>query len=145
MKLSKMVISTSAALAVVGAVGFAYAQTNPENINVKGPSNLTQTQSDAALPCQPGPFNPHLPKDTRGTASRNGTTGSNTTADCATVSVAPVRVSAPTPVVAQSDAVMPNQPAPVTPAPTAYTPAPQTTMAMDNTMTTEREPQADRN
>jgi hypothetical protein len=108
---SKLLVSTAAAIAVASAVGLAYAQSNKENINLKYPNNLTQTQSDAALPCQPGPFNPHLPKDSTSRALVSGTT-----ADCATVTVAPVAVETTiiTPVVAQSDAVLPSQPAPFT-------------------------------
>jgi hypothetical protein len=102
MKLSKMFISTTAALTVAGAVGFAYAQSNAESINVKGPNNLTQTQSDAALPCQPTPFNPHLPTDKKTRAS-----GNSGTVDCPTVTSTDTRI--------QNDASVMREPAPLNP------------------------------
>jgi hypothetical protein len=136
---SKLLVSTAAAIAVAGAVSFAYAQSNKESINVKYPNNLTQTQSDAALPCQPNPYNPHLPKDSKSRALVSGTT-----ADCATVTVAPVAVETTviTPVVAQTDAALPSQPVPFTPSVQPVVDAPVANTSM---ISTELEPRADRN
>lgn len=143
MNLSKTLISSAVAVSVAGAVGFAYAQTNQQNINVKPNNNLTQTQSDAALPCQPTPFNPHLPKDAGKRASNS--------VDCATpVTTTAVSVQTETryaaPVVVQAEA----QPAPFTgdtivrstvePSPAYVAPADDT-----RTMSSERMPRADRN
>jgi hypothetical protein len=134
---SKIFVSTAAAIAVAGAVGFAYAQSTPENINQKYPSNLTQTQSDAALPCQPGPFNPHLAKDSKKSALKSATS-----TDCATVTATPVVVETTisAPVVVQTDAALPNQPTPFTPT------AQPTPVARDtSTISSELEPRVDRN
>jgi hypothetical protein len=140
----KTLVSTAVAISVAGAMGFAYAQSNAENINVKGPNNLTQTQSDAALPCQPGPFNPHLPKDSKSTRS----TTNNNSADCSTVTRTQVQVIAPAaaPVVVQSDTALPNQPAPFSPS-VQVAPQPVASSFQNDAtvMTTERDAQADRN
>ncbi len=148
MNISKTLISTAVAISVAGAVGFAYAQTNQQNINVKPKNNLTQIQSDAALPCQPTPFNPHLPKDTNRSASN---TTSNST-DCVTPVTTTVQTETryAAPVVVQTEATLPNQPAPfsgdtsvrttVEPSPAYVAPANDT-----NNMSSERMPRADRN
>ena len=151
MNVSKSLISTAVAVSIAGAVGFAYAQSNQNNINVKPNSNLTQTQSDAALPCQPTPFNPHLPAD----AGNRGNTTSNNSTDCATpvaTTMVPARTEyrAPTPVVVQTDATMPNQPAPFsgnTSVRTTSEPTPVYTAPMNDTstMSSERMPREDRN
>ena len=143
MNAPKKLISTAAAIAVAGAVGFAFAQVTPitpQNINVKPNNNLTQTQNDAALPCQPGPFNPHLPRDAK---SRADSTVNGTTPDCATP-VVYKEVRTATPVIVQTEAPVVYQPAPVTtvvtqPAP-VYVAAAETTPAFE-----ERMPRADRN
>jgi hypothetical protein len=108
MNVSKTLISTAVAMSVAGVVGFAFAQSNPENINIRYPNNLTQTQSDAALPCQPGPFNPHLPADQRSRA----TSISDTSSNCETVITKVVQVQAPAPVIVQMEAAPSFQPAP---------------------------------
>ena len=151
MNVSKSLISTVVAVSIAGAVGLAYAQSNQNNINVKPNSNLTQTQSDAALPCQPTPFNPHLPAD----AGSRGNTTSNNSTDCATpvaTTMVPVRTEyqAPMPVVVQTDATMPNQPAPFsgnTSVRTTSEPTPVYTAPMNDTstMSSERMPREDRN
>ncbi len=108
MNISKTIISTAVALSVTGAIGFAFAQTNQQNINVKPQNNLTQIQSDGALPCQPTPFNPHLPRD----GKRTSNTTSNTI-DCATPVTRAVtvqtetRYAAPV-VVVQTEATQPT-------------------------------------
>ena len=151
MNVSKSLISAAVAISVAGAVGFAHAQTNQQNINVKPKNNLTQTQSDAALPCQPTPFNPHLPVD----AGKRGNTTSNNSTDCATpvaTTGVPVRTEyrTVTPVVVQTDATMPNQPAPFsgnTVVRTTAEPTPVYTAPMNDTstMSSERMPREDRN
>ncbi len=130
MKLSKVLISTAVAASVAGAFGLSYAQ----NINYKYSNNTTQTQSDAALPCQPGPFNPHLP----------GKDGANINMNCSTFTT--------TQVIVQAEAVVPEQPAPfvqpvqvaeprVAEAPVVYNTPSNDVVAMSE----EREPRADRN
>ena len=146
MNISKTLMSSAVAISIAGAVGFSYAQSNQQNINVKPKSNLTQTQSDAALPCQPGPFNPHLPKDSK---ARSDYTVNGTTADCATVSNTRVVVREATPVIIQTEAPATYQPAPVVSNTTVITrsePAPVYVAANDtSTMSNERMPRADRN
>lgn len=146
MNVSKVLISSAAVASVVGALGLSYAQ----NINYKAPTNTTQTQNDAALPCQPGPFNPHLPVDPK---ARSGGLTPNA-ADCATpvvnTRVAPVQVEAPMPapvVQVQSDAVLPTQTAPVQIAQPSTTYQASTYTASNDvrTMSDERAPRADRN
>ena len=143
MNAPKKLISTAAAIAVAGAVGFAFAQVTPitpQNINVKPNNNLTQTQNDAALPCQPGPFNPHLPRDAK---SRADYTVNGTTPDCATP-VVYKEVRTVTPVIVQTEAPVVYQPAPVTTVVTQ--PAPVYVAAAETTLTfEERMPRADRN
>ena len=109
MKASRILISTAAAVSVVGVIGFSYA----ENINYKPVVNTSQTQSDAALPCQPGPFNPHLAK----TPGEVDNMVNGTTPDCATFATTIVQLQAPmnTPVVVQTEAALPDQPAPFAP------------------------------
>ena len=140
---SKKLISTAAAIAVAGAVGFAFAQVTPitpQNINVKPNNNLTQTQSDSALPCQPGPFNEHLPRDAK---SRSNYTINGTTADCATP-VAYREVRTVTPVIVQTETPVVYQSAPVTTVVTE--PAPVYVAAADTTQRfEERMPREDRN
>ena len=146
MNVSKILISSAAVASVVGAFGLSYAQ----NINYRAPTNTTQTQNDAALPCQPGPFNPHLPVDPK--ARSSGMTG--TSADCATPVVntraLPVQAEAPMParvVQVQSDAVLPTQTAPVQIAQPSTTYQASTYTASNDvrTMSDERAPRADRN
>lgn len=111
MKVSQLLISSAAVASVVGAFGLTYAQSNKENINVKGPSNLTQTQSDAALPCQPAPFNPHLPQ---GTKDKNGNIVKSTSADCATPVTTRTQVKAePKVIITQTPAQAPAYTPPV--------------------------------
>ena len=146
MNASKKLMATAAAMAVAGAVGLAYAQVTPvtkQNINVKPNNNLTQTQSDSALPCQPGPFNEHLPKD--GKRTSNSTSG--TTPDCATP-VAYREVRTATPVIVQTEAPVTYQPAPVVSNTTVVTqtePTPVYMAANNTSMSSERMPRADRN
>ena len=147
MNVSKTLFSTAAAMAIAGVVGFAYAQTNQQNINVKPKNNLTQIQSDAALPCQPTPFNPHLPRDAK---SRSDNTVNGTTADCATVSNTRVEVRTATPVIVQTEAAVPYQSAPVVSNTTVISrtePTPVYIAASNepSTMPSERMPRADRN
>lgn len=144
MNASKTLVSTAAAMAIAGVVGFAFAQSNPENINVKPNNNLTQTQSDSALPCQPGPFNEHLPKDAK---SRSDNL---TTRDCATVTNTRVEVRTATPVIVQTETAVPAQPAPVVSNTTVISrsePAPVYVAASNepSPMPSERMPRADRN
>ena len=144
MNVSKTLVSTAAAMAIVGVVGFAFAQSNPENINVKPNNNLTQTQSDSALPCQPGPFNEHLPKDGK---SRSDNL---TTRDCATVPNTRVEVRTAAPVIVQTEAAVPYQSAPVVSntAVISRTEPTSVYVAASNepsTMPNERMPRADRN
>ena len=144
MNISKTIISTAVALSVAGAVGFAVAQTNQQNINVKPSNNLTQIQSDAALPCQPTPFNPHLPKD----GKRASNMPSNTV-DCATPVARAVtvqtetRYAAPV-VVVQTEATQPTYSGNTTiiaaAEPAYIAPANDTRI-----MSSERMPRADRN
>ncbi|MCY7388317.1 MAG: hypothetical protein LH481_09680 [Burkholderiales bacterium] len=111
MKVSQLLISTAAVASVVGAFGLTYAQSNRSNINVQGPTNLTQTQSDAALPCQPSPFNPHLPQ---GTKDKNGNIVNRTSTDCATPVTTSVQVKAePQVVITQTQSPAPAYTAPV--------------------------------
>lgn len=147
MNVSKTLVSTAAAMAIAGVVGFAFAQSNPENINVKPSNNLTQTQSDAALPCQPTPFNPHLPRDAK---SRSDNTVNGTTADCATPSNTRVEVRTATPVIVQTEVAVPSQPAPVVSNTTVISrsePTPVYVAASNEptSMPSERMPRADRN
>ena len=140
MNVSKVLISTAAVASVVGAIGLSYAQ----NINYKSPTNTTQTQSDAALPCQPGPFNPHLPVDPK--ARSSGMTA--TSADCVTPVVNTRVLPAPAAVVqVQSDAVLPTQTEPVQIAQPSTTYQASTYTASNDvrTMSDERAPRADRN
>lgn len=143
MNASKKLISTAAAIAVAGAVGFAFAQVTPitpQNINVKPNNNLTQTQSDSALPCQPGPFNEHLPRDAK---SRSNYTINGTTPDCATP-VVYREVRTVTPVIVQTAAPVVYQSAPVTTVVTE--PTPVYVAAADTTQRfEERMPREDRN
>lgn len=141
MNVTKVLTMTAAVASVVGAIGFSYAQ----NINYKTPSNTTQTQSDAALPCQPGPFNPHLPNDPR--TGNSGTAG--TSGDCATVT--PARVQVRTETVASQPAPF-NPPVETVQAPvssvasTTDTSSAFRTASNDNiAMAGELEPRADRN
>ena len=151
MNMSKKLVSAAVAASIAGAVGLAYAQSNAQNINVKPKNNLTQTQSDAALPCQPTPFNPHLPAD----AGKRGNATTSNSADCATpvaTSAVPVRteIRTATPVIVQTDATLPNQPAPfsdntvvrTTAEPTPVYTAPANDMSA---MSNERMPRDDRN
>ncbi|MEO8386051.1 MAG: hypothetical protein ABI583_12460 [Betaproteobacteria bacterium] len=111
MKVSQLLISTVAVASVVGAFGLTYAQSNKDNINVKGPTNLTQTQSDAALPCQPTPYNPHLQQ---GTKDKNGNTVNRTSSDCATPVATRAQVKAePKVIVTQTPAQAPAYTPPV--------------------------------
>lgn len=146
MNMSKTLVSAAVAISLAGTLGFAFAQSNPENINVKPKNNLTQTQSDSALPCQPGPFNEHLPRDAK---SRADYPVNGTTADCATVTNTRVVVSEAAPVIVQTEAAVPYQAPVVTnntviarsePTPVYVSPAPET-----RAMSTERKPRADRN
>ena len=147
MNISKTLISTAVALSVAGAVGFAYAQTNQQNINVKPKNNLTQTQSDAALPCQPTPFNPHLPTD----AGKRGNATTSNSVDCVTPVTTTVQTEVrAAPVVVQTEATLPNQPAPFsgnTVVRTTVEPTPAYTAPVNDTstMSSERMPQDDRN
>ena len=140
MNVSKTLVSTAAAMAIAGVVGFAYAQTNQQNINVKPKSNLTQTQSDAALPCQPTPFNPHLPADA---GKRGNSTTSNYSADCATP-VVYSEVRTVTPVIVQTETPVVYQSAPAT---TVVTEPTQVYVAASDTTPRfeERMPREDRN
>lgn len=136
MKASKILISTAAAVSVVSVIGLSYAQ----NINYKARVNTTQTQSDAALPCQPGPYNPHLAK----TPGQTETLVNGTTADCATYTTTRVQVEAPVsaPVIVQTQAEVPPQPAP---APVYVQTAQSEPAPQYDTMSTERVARADRN
>lgn len=147
MNISKKLVSAAVAASIAGAVGFAYAQSNAQNINVKPKNNLTQTQSDAALPCQPTPFNPHLPKD----AGKRGNATTSNSADCVTPVTTTVQTEVRTaPVVVQTEATLPNQPAPfsgntvvrTTAEPTPVYTAPANDMSA---MSNERMPRDDRN
>lgn len=149
MNASKKLMATAAAMAVAGAVGLAYAQVTPitkENINVKPNNNLTQTQSDSALPCQPGPFNEHLPRDSKRTNNTVNTAVNGTTPDCATPVVYKEARTA-TPVIVQTEAPVVYQPAPVVSNTVTQTePAPVYVAANNtSTMSSERMPRADRN
>lgn len=134
MKASRILISTAAVVSVVSVIGLSYAQ----NINYKPRVNTTQIQSDAALPCQPGPYNPHLAK----TPGQTETLVNGATADCATYTATRVAVEAPA--IVQAEAAPPVQP--------AYTPPvqvvrqPEVVAQIDtSTMSTERVARADRN
>lgn len=134
MKASRILISTAAAVSVVSVIGLSYAQ----NINYKPRFNTTQTQSDAALPCQPGPYNPHLAK----TPGQTETLVNGATADCATYTATRVAVEAP--VIVQAEAAPPVQPAYTPPVQVAQ--QPEVVAQLDtSTMSTERVARADRN
>ncbi len=149
MNVSKVLASTAAVASVVSVIGFSYAQTiNPQTINHRSPDNTTQTQSDAALPCQPGPFNPHLPNSPRAGANNTGVS----TSDCATNTRTSVQVEnrAIETVSVQRDIAAPIQPAPVNPpvqvAQQDNSTSFQSSQPRDvQTMSTELEPRADRN
>lgn len=141
MNVTKVLTMTAAVASVVGAIGFSYAQ----NINYKSPGNTTQTQSDAALPCQPGPFNPHLPNDRR-TASSSKTAAS---ADCTNGTPASVQVGTET---AASQPAPFNPPVETIQAPVTDSVSTTDTSSANRTapndsiaMADEREPRADRN
>jgi len=143
MKASQLLISTAAVASVLGAFGLSYAQSTRNNINVQGPGNLTQTQSDAAMPCQPTPYNPHLPQ---GTKQSSGNVVNGTTTDCANVVIAPVAIS-PEPLYVQTQVA---QPAPIVPMaqPTYVAPEPQFVPRADSvntSMADEPMARADRN
>ena len=141
MNVSKVLASTAAVASVVSMIGFSYAQT----INYRSPNNTTQTQSDAALPCQPGPFNPHLPNSPRSGASNAGVSTSDCATSNRTVVQADTRIYETVSV--QSDIAVPSQPAPIN--------QPVQVAQQDNstnfqpsevrTMSAELEPRADRN
>lgn len=140
MNVSKTLISTAVAMSVAGVVGFAFAQSNPENINIRYPNNLTQTQSDAALPCQPGPFNPHLPGDRRSHA----TSVSDTSSNCETVITKVVQIQTPAPVIVQTEAAPVIQPAPAA-QPVEVVAVAQYAPVDNNPPFVERDAKADRN
>ncbi|MEO8103962.1 MAG: hypothetical protein ABI790_15670 [Betaproteobacteria bacterium] len=142
MNVSKRLALSAAVISAVGVIGFSYA----ESINYRYPDNTQQSQSDAALPCQPGPYNPHLANSPR--AGANGTIGVST--DCATPGNTAVQV--------QTSAAPVEQQAPVYTA--AQDTPPSNTVVVSNTeqsdvyrtasndvspMADEREPRADRN
>jgi hypothetical protein len=137
MKASKILISTAAAVSLVSVIGFSYAQNKVPNINYKPRVNTTQTQSDAALPCQPGPFNPHLAK----TPGQTESIVTGTTADCATYTATRVAVEAP--LIVQAEAAPPVQPVYTAPAQVAQ---PEVVAQADtSSMSTELVARADRN
>jgi hypothetical protein len=137
MKASKILISTAAAVSVFSVIGLSYAQNKAPNINYKARVNTTQTQSDAALPCQPGPFNPHLAKTPGQTDNLVG----GATADCATYTVTRVAIEAP--VIVQAEAAPPVQP--VSTAPEQVAQPEVVAQADTSTMSTELVARADRN
>lgn len=143
MKASQLLISTVAVASVVGAIGLTYAQSNKESINVLGPTNLTQTQSDAALPCQPAPFNEHLPQ---GTKDKNGNIVNRTNTDCATPVTTRAQVNAePRIVVTQTPAQSPAYTPPVQRVAAAPEPQYVARSEIRTTMPAEPIARADRN
>lgn len=141
MNVSKVLASTAAVASVVSIIGFSYAQT----INYRSPDNTTQTQNDAALPCQSGPFNPHLPNSPRKGANNAGAS----TSDCATSARTLVQAETRTyeTVSVQSDTTAPSQSAPINP-PVQVAQQDNSTSFQPSevrTMSTELEPRADRN
>ena len=149
MNVSKVLASTAAVASVASLIGFSYAQTiNTQTINYRSQDNTTQTQSDAALPCQPGPFNPHLPNSPRTGANNTGVS----TTDCVSNTRKQVQVEPRTAetVSVQSYAVTPIQPAPAD-APVQVSQQDNSTSFQSNqprdvqTISTELEPRADRN
>lgn len=69
MKASKFLVSTAAAITVVGTIGFVYAQTGTSTPS--GTYTSPQTQGQATTPGQPAPADPRLR-----TQRQSGSTGS---------------------------------------------------------------------
>lgn len=78
MKLSKILVSTTAAASVVGAIGLAYAQT----YNPTPPTSNPQTQPEVQSPVQTSPADtktqtPTLRRTTTGSMSDSGMANDN--------------------------------------------------------------------
>lgn len=73
MKLSKILVSSAAAASVVGAIGFAYAQTYSPTTPTT-PGNNPQTQIDVQVPAPASPTDTNTQNQRRN--SSTGTTGS---------------------------------------------------------------------
>ena len=72
MKLSKVFVTSAAAVSVVGAIGFAYAQT----YNPTPPTSNPQTQPEVQSPVQTSPADTNTPSQTQRRATTTGTPGS---------------------------------------------------------------------
>lgn len=72
MKASKFLVSTAAAIAVVGTIGLVYAQTGTSGGTYTSP----QTQGQVTPPGQPAPANPSIQNQGPGQGGSTSTMGS---------------------------------------------------------------------